>query len=563
MDPAALAALFDQAADGFLVFDAAGRLVLASRTALELFGIASRSAFPEAMQLASLAPEFVAAAAEGAPRPVTIEGTSERADGSLLLFALDAAATRSPAGALYFTGVLRDVTKARQEQKLKAALYEVAEAGNRDLPFPEFLSIIDEALCRLFRAPNFFIALVDRERGTLAFPHVRDRGVQDTREIPQERLRKTLTALVLRSGRPLLVDGARIRELADAGEIILLGDVPKVWLGVPLAARGETIGLVSIQSYGNAADIDQDDLALMAFISAQIAGAICRKRDEEALRVHAREAEEARERIERQAADLARAHDRLRGDLRIAAKLQRSRLPRVLPDLPGIEFAWMFEACEDVAGDMFNVIPLDDDRVAIYVLDVSGHGVPAAFLSMTLSRMLTDYNDGSGILRTTRPSAEAFASPSVVADRLNRRFPMTTDVGQFFTLFYGILHLSDRRLDFVSAGHPDPVVVRGRSVDYLVAECGPAIGILADAAFPVHSVEFAPGDALVVATDGIEEACDPDGRHFGLRRTLETVRDGLDKPLAGLVQGMKLALADWRRGTPPSDDATILAFRFT
>ena len=564
LDPVVLSKLLDTAADGFLVLDGEGRVAHASATARRLLDAVDASAGSLAGKaLGELAPGLVPDS--GLPAPgtsCTLEGSARRLDGSTLDLALDIAASGSGEGLLY-TAIVRDVTERRRDERLHTVLYEIAQAGNEDLPFADFLRAVDESLCRLFGSPNFFIALVDNERGTLAFPHVRDRGVSDTREIPQERLKRTLTAHVLRTGKPLLLRRDEIRAMADRGEIILLGELPQVWLGAPLVSRGQTIGLVSIQSYDRAEDIDAEDLKLMGFVSAQIAAAIERKSAEDALRRHAQAVEEARDRIEAQAQEIAKAHDRLRGDLATAARLQESRLPRHLPELPGVEFAWMFEACEEVAGDMFNVIPLDENRVALYVLDVSGHGVPAAFLSMTLSRMLTNYEDGSGLLRATRASEkDPFASPSLVADRLNRRFPISTDVGQFFTLLYGILDLHQRQFSFICAGHPVPVIATKAGAEFIDIEPGPAIGILPDPWYNEYTIALQPGEALLMMTDGIEEACDSAGRQFGMRRTLEAVEELRGESLVDLVEGLRRRIVEWRAGAAPSDDATILALRF-
>ena len=97
-------------------------------------------------------------------------------------------------------------------------------------------------------------------------------------------------------------------------------------------------------------------------------------------------------------AQVALAHERMSRDLKAAARIQETFLPRELPRVPGAAFAWDYRPCDELAGDGLNVIPLGGGKIALYVLDVSGHGVSAALLSMALSRVLSSPSDVSSIL---------------------------------------------------------------------------------------------------------------------------------------------------------------------
>ena len=102
--------------------------------------------------------------------------------------------------------------------------------------------------------------------------------------------------------------------------------------------------------------------------------------------------------LEESNAQLAKANGRMSRDLAAAARIQETFLPRSAPRIPGTDFAWIYRPCDELAGDGLNIIPLDDDNVALYILDVSGHGVAAALLSVTLSRLLSPPSDPSSIL---------------------------------------------------------------------------------------------------------------------------------------------------------------------
>ena len=137
-----------------------------------------------------------------------------------------------------------------------------------------------------------------------------------------------------------------------------------------------------------------------------------RKRTEKILK----ESERRKDEINTQ---LVRVHDRMAHDLSAAAKIQETFLPRELPRIPGADFAWIYRPCDELAGDGLNVIPLGGDHIAAYILDVSGHGVVAALLSMAVSRVLSSPSDASSILTRNQAVSDrpAISPPAEVAGR--------------------------------------------------------------------------------------------------------------------------------------------------
>ena len=104
-----------------------------------------------------------------------------------------------------------------------------------------------------------------------------------------------------------------------------------------------------------------------------------------------------------------------------------------------MNFAWVFKPCEELGGDILNVFMLDEQQVGLYLLDVSGHGVTAALLSVTLNRVLSPAPSPHSLLK----QQGRLMPPAEVAEQLNREFPMDPTTGQYFTLLYGILMLTD------------------------------------------------------------------------------------------------------------------------
>jgi PAS domain S-box-containing protein len=149
--------------------------------------------------------------------------------------------------------------------------------------------------------------------------------------------------------------------------------------------------------------------------------------------------------------ELERANRIIRNDLQAAAKIQASFLPQLEPELPGIVSAWKLIPCDELAGDTLNVHCLNDRYIVYYVLDVSGHGVQASLLSVTLNNLLSPemgkISGGAGVFREYDDLSPA--SPTEVLNYLNRQFPFDTEIKQYFTLVYGVLDSFTNKFRFI------------------------------------------------------------------------------------------------------------------
>jgi sigma-B regulation protein RsbU (phosphoserine phosphatase) len=154
--------------------------------------------------------------------------------------------------------------------------------------------------------------------------------------------------------------------------------------------------------------------------------------------------------------ELEIANQHMKEDLEAAARIQEALLPPAGMEIPGLRLAWAFRPCEHIGGDTFNVFALDDDHIGLYLLDVSGHGVPAALLSVHLSLILSPPRDPSSFLvRADGPAAGSPASPADIVESLNRRFAWkSTD--RYFTMFYGVLNTRSGELRFACAPRTCP-----------------------------------------------------------------------------------------------------------
>jgi sigma-B regulation protein RsbU (phosphoserine phosphatase) len=252
--------------------------------------------------------------------------------------------------------------------------------------------------------------------------------------------------------------------------------------------------------------------------------------------------------LARKNAELEAANRRMKRDLDAAARVQAALLPSLLPELPTARFAWEFKPCTELAGDLLNIITLDRKRVALYVLDVVGHGVAAALLAVMVNRALAQLHQ----------SGERLRLPPAVAAHLNREFGWVCQTSQFFTLLYGVLEVDTGEFRFVAAGHPGPAYLPRDAGARNLKLPGYPIG-LGDELYDEHSLMLRPGDRLFIYSDGIPDAHNKDRQAFGMDRLLELIELGRAAPLPDSLGMLLRAAQDWCGDVPPHDDISLLA----
>jgi sigma-B regulation protein RsbU (phosphoserine phosphatase) len=270
---------------------------------------------------------------------------------------------------------------------------------------------------------------------------------------------------------------------------------------------------------------------------------------------------ELEHRLERRNAELESANRRMRRDIDAAARVQKSLLPAAAPEIPGAQFAWAFQPCEEMSGDSLGVVRLDQSHVALHMLDVSGHGVAAALLSVSVSHFMSPVFSTSSLLRQPVPGSSAWriVSPAEVAAELNRRFPIDEETGRYFTMLYGILDLELRQFCYVSAGHPAPVHVPAAGGAHLLQGAGPPIGVKETAEYCEHSVPTLPGDRIFLYSDGICDAARRDGNMFGTEQLLSAIEEERHLPLNVALNALLKRVLKWTGTNHLRDDASLLA----
>ena len=258
--------------------------------------------------------------------------------------------------------------------------------------------------------------------------------------------------------------------------------------------------------------------------------------------------------------DWRRPTGRMSRDLKAAATIQETFLPREAPRVSGTDFVWIYRPCDELGGDGLNVIPLGDGKVGLYILDVSGHGVASALLSVTLSRLLSPPSEPSSILIRDGDDRDQFdiTPPAEVAARLNQLFPFDGATEQFATMVYGILNALTGEFRYTSAGHPGPVHLPSGANPVILESQGFPIG-LADKPYEERSVRLGAGDRLYLYSDGVPEAMNPAGVQFGDARLLEAIGQGRSRPLQGAIATLLEEIVRWHGSERLQDDISILA----
>ena len=207
----------------------------------------------------------------------------------------------------------------------------------------------------------------------------------------------------------------------------------------------------------------------------------------------------AREKLQHMLETLEQTQDRLVSELGEATSYVRSLLPSPLTG--SIETHWCYLPCSHLGGDGFGYHWLDSNTLAIYLLDVSGHGVGAALLSISVLN----------VLRNQLLADTDFHDPSAVLEGLNRAFPMTRNNEKYFTIWCAVYHEPSRSLTYASGGHHAAVLVSNPDKGFHLQTGGPVIGALPDLKYPSARIEVPSPATLYVFSDGVYEIARPEG----------------------------------------------------
>jgi serine phosphatase RsbU (regulator of sigma subunit)/anti-sigma regulatory factor (Ser/Thr protein kinase) len=334
-----------------------------------------------------------------------------------------------------------------------------------------------------------------------------------------------LMAYLFGAGGPIEVDkieldSPALRELREAG----------VHLVVPLISQGELIGTLNLGPRLSDQPYSSDDRKLLAGLASQVAPAI---------RLAQLVAEQQAE---------AEDRERLAQELRVAALIQQTLLPKTLPDIPGWEIDAYYRPARAVGGDFYDFVSLEDGRFVVLIGDVTDKGVPAALVM-------------AGCRSILRSAAQLHSDPGAILAHTNEALVVDIPPNMFVTCLCAVLDPKTNTMLFANAGHNLPYVQTAQGVEELVAT-GMPLGLMPDMEYDVKEATLEPGVSIVLSSDGLTEAHNPAREMFGFDR-LRALLAAATGPGPKLLQRILTALDEFSAGVEQEDDVTLVVLRHT
>ncbi len=303
-----------------------------------------------------------------------------------------------------------------------------------------------------------------------------------------------------------------------------------VTLAIPLVSQGELVGLLNLGPRLSEQDYSPDDRGLLNTLATQAAPAV-------------RVAQLVRE----QQAE-ARTRERTEQELRIARIIQQTLLPQELPQLEGWQFGAYYQPARAVGGDFYDFLQFDDGRLGLVIGDVTDKGVPAALVMATTRSML-------------RTAAQHGDSPGEVLERANNLLCPDIPPKMFVTCLYAILDPATGRVQYANAGHDLPYVSHNGASTELRAT-GMPLGLMPDMHYEEKEMHMAAGDTLLLYSDGLVEAHNPERDMFSFPRLMALV--GQYGNTGALIEYLLNELRSFTGiGWEQEDDVTLVTLQHT
>ncbi len=412
----------------------------------------------------------------------------------------------------------------RPEAKLKAVI-EIGRSLAGTVDLEKLLPQILTSLFNIFPAADRgCILLKDETSGEMvprAFKHRR------AGEDATVKLSRTIVKKVLEEKTGILSADAASDSQFDASESISNLSIRSMMCVPMLGLSEEPIGIINIDTQNPLKQFQEEDLDLLMSVAGQAA-------------------------LSYESARLMTSYmakQKQDNEMDIARSVQQGLLPSSVPDVEGYEFFASYDSAQAVGGDYYDIFELPDEKIGLSFGDVAGKGVPGAMIMARIS---------SCVQNTMRFVHEA--GPAV--DAINDHMCDSAVEGRFVTYVLVILDTKQNHLSLVNAGHMSPMILKpdGTLDEFPEESIGMPIGVMEGFPYEVVERDLAPGEIVVLFTDGVDEAMNPEGELYTLDRMREFLKNNREKNAAELGQAL---LADVRRhanGRPQNDDITIMTF---
>ncbi len=253
---------------------------------------------------------------------------------------------------------------------------------------------------------------------------------------------------------------------------------------------------------------------------------------------------------------LLASQQQIQEGIRAAAELQRNLLPKQIPDCENLRFSSFFQPCEHVGGDIYNIQRLDDRHLAVYILDVSGHGFSAAMMTALATQAISGYHQRGAAEKIESGAGETgISSPVEIVRELDREFPITR-FNLYLTIAYLLYDTESHTFHYCCAGHPPPVQVTPEGKVAFLDKGGPPAGM--DGIWYEGEGHLNSGDRIYFYTDGLTEYHNEAEELYGQKRLIDSMTAGSSSPLKKAVENILGKLKRFGSQADAEDDMTLL-----
>ena len=408
----------------------------------------------------------------------------------------------------------------RQTERLRL-LNDIHRALGQSLELDELLEMILLRAFEQLEPEEGVIILTDGEGGYRRAARRTAPGV-DTNYVFSETL---ITEVAEKGMAALVLDVETDSRFGNAQSILSSGI--RSLVAAPFLDAAGSLGMIALNSRYHKRQFDEDDMELLVSLASVAA-----------LRIrNVALAEEAAERR------------RLEEELKLARQIQVALLPSQLPDVEGYELWGGNVPSRGVSGDYFKIEERSEGGELVFVIaDVSGKGIAASLLTASLEAL-------------SAGPIEVGQDPAEICTKVGRRLYQRTPPAKYATMILAILDQESGQLRYTNGGHNPALVIRASGEHEELKPTGMPVGLMPEAQYTQDSVELGPGDLLVLYTDGITEAANPEDDEYGIERLAAICSENRQASLDDLATAIEQNLDDFVQGVPYADDRTFVLGR--
>jgi phosphoserine phosphatase RsbU/P len=404
-----------------------------------------------------------------------------------------------------------------------SVLNDLARAIGASLNTEEIIQTIIRRSLRASSAEQGVITLIEEESNQSMKTLVRT--MVSSREQGHFHFNQALLGWMHLNKKPLVINDPKSDERFRG---ITWDESIRSLVAVPMMVKSGLRGVLTVYNKKEGKPFTEDDQRLLAIIAGQSGQVV------ENARLYERE----------------KAFVKMQEELRFAARIQNELLPQSPPSIPGYEIAGRTIPAQEVGGDYYDFIPIDDHRWAFCLGDVTGKGLPASLLMANLQA-------------TLRGQTLTAGTPKTCLERSNQLLFQSTAPEKFATLFYTILDTQNHSLHYSNAGHENPYLVSAGSETKRLSVGGIPLGMLPEFTFEQGTTPIEEHSMLVIFSDGVTEAMNAEEEQFGEARIAEVLARHKDAPASEVIDHLVAAVRNYTAGHPQSDDITVVVLRRT